>query len=210
MMRWTKSSDPEKIVWFIILVIGLGIVGCSRSSEIAYYQLSTMNRETGDRAADTTANTVQSPVIGVGPVRLPEYLERPQIMTRFGANRLQHADGHRWAEPLADNMTWVLKENLALLLGNNRLESYPWPRSLTVDRQLIIDIIHFEGDGNKAQLVAVWTIRNGQGELLSPSTRSIFQVPYSSLDYAGLTGALSETLSLFCREVAEGFRSQSD
>ncbi len=202
-----KDFYPDRSGWLVIMAMGLGLVSCSRSAEICYYQLSAMTRETTATAADISLNKVQPAVIGIGPVRLPEYLQRPQLVTRLDSNRLQLTDGHRWAEPLADNITRVIRENLTLLLENNRLHRYPWQRSLAVDRQLIIDIMHFEGDGDRSvQLVAVWQIKNGQGEVLLPPKRSSFQVPYPSLNYSGQTGALSETLSLFCREVAEELR----
>lgn len=190
-----------------ILAMVLGLVSCSRSSEIYYYQLSAMSRDATGAGADISGNKVQPAVIGIGPVRLPEYLQRPQLVTRLDSNRLQLTDGHRWAEPLAENITRVIRENLILLLENNRLHSYPWHRSLAVERQLIIDIINFEGDGESSvQLVAVWQINNGQGEVVLPPKRSRFQVPYPSLNYSGRTEALSETLALFCREVAGELR----
>ena len=38
--------------------------------------------------------------IGVGPVIMPGYLDRTQIVTRTGADQVELATFHRWAEPL--------------------------------------------------------------------------------------------------------------
>jgi hypothetical protein len=199
-----KFWQPKKRGWFVILVTCLISWGCARSAEIIYYQLSAITQEQSTTVADTFENKNLLPVIGIGPVRFPQYLDRPQIVTRLDMNRLQLADSHRWAEPLNDNISWILKENLGLLLVNNRLYTYPWPQSVAIDRQLIIDIIHFEGDSHgTAQLVVVWTIKNGKGEVLQPARRSKFQGAYSSSNYSELTEALSEALALFCREAAE-------
>src|SRR5262249_14257463 len=40
-----------------------------------------------------------SPTIGLGPIKLPEHLDRDEMVTRMGPNRLELSDKDRWAEP---------------------------------------------------------------------------------------------------------------
>ena len=50
--------------------------------------------------------------IGVGPVSLAAYLDRPNLVFREGSNRFAVAESHRWAGDLEDNISSVLAANL--------------------------------------------------------------------------------------------------
>src|SRR5215831_20400858 len=52
--------------------------------------------------------------LGVGPVTVPPYLDRSQIVTRTSRAKLTLADFDQWAGPLADTIARVLSEDLAL------------------------------------------------------------------------------------------------
>src|SRR5882762_7561588 len=76
--------------------------------------------------------------IGVGPVTLPPYLDRPQIVTRASRAKLVLADFDHWAAPLQDTVTRVLAENLSLLIPTDRVVLYPWPRTKDPDYQVTV------------------------------------------------------------------------
>ena len=57
--------------------------------------------------------------LGVGPVRLPGYLDRREIVTRVAQSRFDVSENDRWAEPLDENFTHVLAQNLSVLLGSD-------------------------------------------------------------------------------------------
>jgi uncharacterized lipoprotein YmbA len=68
--------------------------------------------------------TSSSPTIGLGPIKLPQYLDRDEVVTRVGPNRLELSDRDRWAEPLADNFKQVLAQDLThslVLDGSGKL-----------------------------------------------------------------------------------------
>ncbi|MGW8160141.1 MAG: PqiC family protein [Desulfoprunum sp.] len=188
----------------ILVAIALLLPGCTRSRPVAYYQLTAIDAEQTVVESATTADLG----IGLGPVRLPEILDRPQIVIRSGANRMEVIDGRRWIEPPADNISRVLRENLAVLLATERIVAYPWNRTAAFDYQISIEILRFEGQGvREAQLEAVWSVRDRQGKSLVPDRRDRFQVPSASPDYEGLVRALSETLSQLCREISREIRN---
>ena len=64
--------------------------------------------------------------LGIGPVKLPGYLDREQLVTRVSQNRFQVSENDRWAEPLTENFIRVLMENLTALAPAARLVTYPW------------------------------------------------------------------------------------
>jgi len=71
----------------------------------------------------------------VGPVELPEYLDRPQIMTCESRNELQFAEFDRWAGSLEKAFSRVLAVNLSILLSTDRVAVYPW-KTTPIDHQV--------------------------------------------------------------------------
>ncbi|MCL7488956.1 MAG: PqiC family protein [Desulfobulbaceae bacterium] len=183
----------------VLLVLVLLMAGCPRTAPVSYYQLSS--NVAGKTVIDGAA--MDGKVIGIGPIRLPERLDRPQIITGMDANRLQVSDSHRWIEPLPENISRVLRENLSILLQTERFLFYPWSRSATVDYQLIVDVVRFDGEGYKtANLEIIWSLEDGKGTTVLQRQRSRYQAATPTPDHQGLVSALSETLTLFCREIA--------
>ena len=182
------------------LVCALLPAGCARTVPVSYYQLSALE------AARTVPGGAApgSQVLGIGPVRLPEYLDRPQLVTRLSPNRLHLADSHRWAEPLKTNISRVMGENLAALLGTDRILLHPWPASRATDYQLLVEVLHYENESDgAARLVALWSVRGKDGGIVLPERRSSLLVAAASRDREGQVAALNEALGSFCREIAQ-------
>ena len=86
----------------------------------------------------------------VASVRLPQYLERPQIVTRSGDNRLQLAEFDQWGGNLYQDMTRVLAQNLA------RLDRGDHARPLETWRALVEEVLEpvLVENGIQLQLLA--------------------------------------------------------
>ena len=188
----------------ILLLALLLLAGCGRSVPVSYYQLAPVLGEGPAGKTLPAANLV----IGIGPVRLQEYLDRPQLITRTGVTRLHLADRHRWAEPLADNIAWVVRDNLARLLSNEHLLLFPWERTAPVAYQISLEILHCEGaqDGS-AQLEVLWTILDHENKTLRPPRRGTYHPPPATPDPEGLVSALSEGLGQLSQDIARELSS---
>ena len=186
----------------LVFLIGASLLaGCVlTTAPVSYYQLSPLNiaRNT---PVSAEAGTM---VFGIGPVRLPEYLDRPQLVTRMTPNRLHLSDSHRWAEPLGENIPRVVGENLAALLGTDRILLHPWPVSRTTDYQIMVQVLHFENESDgAARLVALWSVKGKDGAIVLPEKRSSHSAPVTSRDQEGKVAALNAALGSFCREIAQ-------
>ena len=58
-----------------------------------------------------------APSISVGPVSIPELVDRPQLVVRVRPNEVVLTEQERWAEPLRGAITRVVAANLAAALG---------------------------------------------------------------------------------------------
>jgi uncharacterized lipoprotein YmbA len=144
-----------------------------------------------------------APTIGVGPVSIPAYLDRPQIVTRVAPNRLDLSEGDRWAEPLKSSVGRVLAENLTALLAPRQVLSYPWYRTANVSLQVKADVERFEAAADRtARLVARWEIVDpANGAILRAGTANVSEAIDSAEPGAAAAG-LSRALAAFSREIA--------
>jgi hypothetical protein len=195
-----KIPGMWKGTLLIFLAGTLLLAGCARTTPVSYYQLSALDTARTPPASAEAGKMV----LGIGPVRLPEYLDRPQLVTRLTPNRLQLADSHRWAEPLGENISRVMGENLSALLGTDRILLYPWPASRGTDYQLLVEVLHFENESDgAARLVALWSVKGKDGAIVLPEKRSGHSAPAASRDQEGRVAALNAALGSFCREIAQ-------
>lgn len=194
-----KKSSMSIARKLLVLTALLLLASCGRGAPVSYYQLAPVK---GEEPAGAKALN-GDPIIGIGQVRLQEHLDRPQLVTRTGASRLHLADRHRWAEPLAANIAWVLRDNLAALLATEHLLLSPWEQTSRIDYQVNLEILRCEGmEDGTAHLAALWTITDRSGnELLAPR-RSSYRIPPATPDQEGLVSALSESLARLSRDIA--------
>ena len=140
------------------------------------------------------------PIVAVGPVTLPEYLDRDVIVTRIGPNEVHVAASDRWAEPLATQVPGILARNLGGRLGASRAVTYPWPRAITPDVVVRVDFRRFEADqAGTAHLEASWLVDAG-GTVRAGSTAASQAMEGATVDAA--VAALSTLLGRLGEEIA--------
>ena len=152
---------------------------------------------------------INGSVIGIGPVSLPKYLDRPQIVTFTGDFTISISEFHQWAEPLQNNFIRVLMENLSALLPNSQLESYPWKSSAGVNHQISVSINHFDLNPDAALLTAHWTIETGKDGIKQGYSAKI-EKSLPDTQHKSKVAALSKLLTLLSTEIAESIMNQNN
>jgi uncharacterized lipoprotein YmbA len=97
--------------------------------------------------------------IGVGPVSLAEYIDRPNLVTQQAPNQLAVAEDHRWAGDLSASIARVVAANLGRNLNTGNVRTYPWLRDDEIRYQVTLDVrqLHSEADGY-ALIEAGWRV----------------------------------------------------
>ena len=97
--------------------------------------------------------------IGVGPVSLAEYIDRPNLVTQEAPNQLAVAEDHRWAGDLSASIARVVAANLGRDLKTGNVRTYPWQRDDEIRYQVTLDVrqLHSESDGY-AIIEAGWRV----------------------------------------------------
>jgi uncharacterized protein len=141
--------------------------------------------------------------LGVGPIVLPPHLDRPQIVTKSTRHKLDLDEFNQWAEPLKDNFTRVLAENLSILLGTDRVAVYPWRSSIPVGYQVSAEVVRFDGQlGGNSTLVVRWNVFGKGGREILFTRRSVFTKRSNGTSFEGMVSAMSDTIAAFSREIA--------
>jgi uncharacterized lipoprotein YmbA len=185
---------------FFLTVLTLG--GCATAPSSFYTLSSTL--PAGERSSSLAD---QGLAVGIGPVRFPEFLDRPQVVSRAGANRLLVDEFHRWGGSLEDDFLRVLGENLGQLLGTSRVLIEPAEARYPLDFRVVADVLSFEGTAGGE---AVFKIRWGILDPYMDRALVVRENTYRSLargeDPEAMIAALSEALSAFSRDLAEQLR----
>ena len=187
---------------FAICLVSLA--GCASTAPSKFYTLTPM------KAADGSAPGIPlegGSLLEVGPVRLPDYLDRPQIMTRSEGNEVRMHETERWAGSLEGDVARVLIENLSVLLAGKSVAVVQWTptmQSLAPFRnRLGVDVLRFEGSvGGEVVLKARYALFGPDGKKVISTGESIVREPVAGGDYEALTAAMSRALAAFSREVA--------
>ena len=177
--------------------------GCASTKPARFYTLSPLSAQ-GDIPKSVSAE--QGIAVAVAPVAVPDYLNRPQILTRSGPSELQLAEFERWAGSLEKDMSRVLAENLSVLLAKNHvtvLRSGPGVFPFPVEYRVGVDVTRFEGDiGKSVLLVARWSVSGAEEGKVPSARESNIREPLEGPDYDALVAAMSRALATLSREIA--------
>jgi uncharacterized lipoprotein YmbA len=172
------------------------VLGCARGPGPQYYRLASVDAE---------GLLVAKPELGlaVGPNEFPRYLDRPEIVTRDGSQRLVLDNDQRWAGSLRDDFSRVLADELGRRLGTSRVALYPNEPRFRVDYRVLVDVIAFEGVlGESVRLRARWLVAaGGDGRALLTEESQIEQ-PVASAGYPELVSAHAAALTQLAGEIA--------
>jgi uncharacterized lipoprotein YmbA len=188
------------------LAIGLLVIvllGCSHTPPTRHYDLGPLP----ERGAPERREGCVS--IGIGPVKIPEYLSRSGIVTRLTPNELMVAEFNKWAEPLEENFPRVLAENLSSLLCTKTVLIFPWKGSIPVDYRVYVAVIRMDGKlGGEAVLDATWTLGGSpdKKELLAIK-RGSYKEPTGGEGYEAYVSAQSRNVGALSRDIAEAIKT---
>ena len=177
--------------------------GCSSVPPVRFYVVTPL-------AGPAPAAAVRAPSVVVAAVRLPEYLERPQLVTRSGDNRLQLEEFHQWGGNLAKDLTRVMAENLSRLLGSDAVVGAPHTLRMRPDYRVELEVLRFERAGDaRVHLTAKWWLQRGAGgaPLASPTSalasEPLPEAASFELTVAAMSGVYGELSRVIAQAIAQ-------
>ncbi len=198
------NLPANHLIAMLLVILAAGsMFGCGTSEKSRYYLLQSITATPPLRLPAG----IGEPAVGVGPIKMAEYLNRPQIITRSSGQKLDLAEFDMWAEPLEQNFNGILAENLSSMLSTDRIVIYPWDRSSAPDYQVKVDVLRFQGEPNhSAVLEARWTVTGPRTGKLVLMRHSIVEKPCQAPGYEALVAAESQAVEDLSREIAEAIK----
>ena len=187
----------------IVLLIAL-LTGCGTSPKSTFYTISSA---TPQQPQEANASKAAPYSVSIGPITVPDTVDRPEIITRSGANRLLIHEYHRWAEPLRSEIPKIIAQDLMGLLGTYRVSSYPQRADEDADYHVTLDIQRFESTlGGNATIEALWSVSKRS----SPPPVKGYTVATEATGadtYDALVAAHRRALAAVSRDIAAAIRS---
>jgi uncharacterized protein len=172
--------------------------GCFGSKPTRFYMLSTV----APAAATTLESAGASRVIALGPVSIPDYVDRPQIVLRESANQVQLAGFDNWAGSLSDMVNRVLLEDLSALMPGDHVVAFPQGGAAVFDYRVAVQISRFDvSTAGEAVVAASWRVwdRAGTKTRLTASTTTRAEAPGAT--YQDRVAALSQAVADLAAEI---------
>ena len=192
-----------RTISLVIAAAGVAVLaGCFGSTPPArFYALTSMEQPPTGPGAKSGLSDI---AVGVGPIKIADYLNRSDIVTRNTGNTVKFAEFEQWAGSFEDNFTRALAENLGLLLRSEQIYAYPSPQTVQVNYQIILELIRFDGNlGGEARLIARWSVSGEDSKKPIAVKRSSIQEPTGGSDYEHLVAAESRALARLSQEIAQ-------
>lgn len=205
-----KTIRLDQCPLFTLGLLVVILAGCASSPSSKFYQLNPLQ----DSASITRdVSREQNLIIAIGPVRIPDYLDRPQIVTRAGKNELRLSEFDRWAGSLESDVTRVLVEDISSLLAADRFSVVRWTPYLEsqVPASYRVEVLvhRFEGTlGDSVLLKAQWEVFAHNRSLLL-KRESLIREQINGGSYGALVAAMSRAIEKLSRDIAGGINSVS-
>ena len=190
-----------------IIFLSLALAGClgGPSAPTNFYMISPLSPS----QAGTSPATAEARIrIGLETVVVAQYLDRSEIVVNLDNTAYQLAEFDQWAEPLSDNLTRVLGQNLTNLLRNDSIDVIlASETSIPLDYRLEVDVLRLDGNlGDQVTLVAQWALLEGEEDDLKLMWRSEYQERTADKTYKALVLAKSLTIEKLSRDIAAAIK----
>jgi len=204
MMRSPLTGIHPAFLGALSMLLG----GCVHTDSTNFYVLTPLEASRGTPELPAVDPAL---VVGIGPIRLPSYLDRPQVVTRDGRNKLHLAEFDQWAEPLNDSFSRVLAENLSILVPAKQVVVLPSRTSIPCDYRVSVNVNRFEctQDGH-CSLTAHWSISKEEGKRELVARSSSFGESATGGDLESAVHAMNLALEKLSRALAKAIREISE
>ncbi|MBB5465217.1 hypothetical protein HDG32_001321 [Paraburkholderia sp. CI2] len=179
----------------LMLVLAGALLGACKSPATNFYTLSP-----DDSLSSTGASRPITAVIG--PVTIPEIVDRPQIVTRIANNEVAVNEFDRWAQPLGGDIGRVIAADLGALLNSQQISVFDAVRDPSVVWRVRIDVMRFESvPGRDVTVDVLWTVRP-PGKVRAVTGRSVARESVSGPGFEPIIAAYDRALASVSRDIA--------
>lgn len=185
---------------FVMLALAGTLLGACKSPATNFYTLSP------DESLSSTG--ASRPIAAViGPVTIPEVVNRPQIVTRIADNEVAVNEFDRWAQPLDGDIGRVIASDLGALLNSQQISVFDAVRDPAVVWHVRLDVMRFESvPGRDVTVDVIWAVRP-PGKARAVTGRSVARESVSGPGFEPMIAAHDRALASVSRDIAAAMQA---
>jgi len=182
--------------------MSLALAGCLGSSRPSrFYTLAPL------QVRDGQGGTPPDATLAIGPVEIPESIDRPQIVTRTGANELVVAEFDRWGGSLDSEISGALVATVRDRLASQQIAVAPWRSAILSgvgpSYRAAVSVSRFDGiPGQSVVLQGRWELIGQGGESLGVREATVTEKT-DGAGYDALVAAMQRALVRFGQQMAD-------
>lgn len=181
----------------LALTLATLLTACGSSPKQQHY---TLQAPPGP-ALEANKDAASRPSIRVGPITVPEMLDRPQIVTTLAPHQVHISDTHRWAEPLKAALPRLVAHQLGQALPGTLVRPYDQGGLDESAARVTLDILQLEARPGQALTIdALWHLKRPG----KPDLNGHIQVSESLSDtsYGALVDGLGKGFARISQDLA--------
>jgi uncharacterized lipoprotein YmbA len=147
----------------------------------------------------------------VGPVTIPEAVDRPQLVVRHNTVRLVALEQERWAEPLREAIPRVLSEVIGSKLPTASVTRFAAAPATRWDVRLLVNVTRFDAiPGERVIIETHWWLQlTGDKSVLEGNSVAHVPVQGGPQDYDAIVAAEAAGLAEIGAELARVIEKQA-
>ncbi|WP_321895513.1 PqiC family protein [Paraburkholderia heleia] len=182
------------------------LAGCSSPSPTFYALRADLANTVASNTSPAVPTGAAALDVVVGPVTVPDMVDRPQIVTRNPDNTIQMNEFARWATPLKLDVGRVVAADLAQRLGTAHVSTFDGAAIPPVWR-VRVDITRIDSVlGDSVTIDAQWVVRPPGHQALTLG-HTVAHEQVTSQDYGALVDAHDRALATISADIAAAIRA---
>ncbi len=203
-----KQNVALKTLVLGVIVMTLFLTACGTSPPARFYTLSPISVPI---SSEKTILHDKNKVIAIGPIEIPEYLDRIEIVTRANEYQLMISEFDLWGGSIKTDISRVLVENIATLLGIDNLAVIAWKTTMSESYRVPVIISQFDGiPGGSLSLKAQWAVLDKDGITYLSFREMTVVKPIKGVGYNSVVASMSDALGDLSKAIAENIKSIKD
>ena len=203
-----KQHVALRILALINIIVALFLTACGTSPPAKFYSLTPMSLQS---PTEKTVLPEKNVVIAIGPIEIPEYLDRLEIVTRAEENQLIISEFDLWGGSIKTDISRVLVEDIGSFLAGDGIAVIVWKTTMAESYRVPIILHRFDAaPGKNLVLKAQWAVIDKEGKYFLSFRETIVTKPVKGNSYSAAVASMSETLGDLSKAIADGIKSVKD
>lgn len=194
--------NRENSLAVLAVLVAALCAGCGSAPKERFYTLAPASAALPPASSGAQPRTT----VAIGPVRVPDAVDRPQMVVREGPNRVEILEQQRWAGSRRCEIGRALTAGVGARLPDVQVSASDSQAARGAAYRVAIDVERFDAALNDSvSIQALWTVRQDNGAQLASGRYSASE-PTGAGGHEAIAAAYARTLTGMSGVIADALR----